>query len=946
MELSFSTGSLPCAGSNYRGALLKTNYRITCAVLTALGAHSAAHAAEAASDVTVPESSDVVQSITVTAQRRSESIQDVPITIQAMTGDDLRQLNVVSLQDVVKYLPNVSYGADGPGQGDIFMRGLSAGGNGGNQSTATFAPFPNVAVYLDDQSLQFPGRNLDVYMVDMNRIEVLEGPQGTLFGGGAEAGAIRYITNKPDLTTTGGNVEASYGITSHGDPNHYANATLNLPVVDGVFALRGVIYTDHRGGYIDNLPSTFTRSNSDSAGGLGYLNIPAVNGVCPAYPVSNGLPSSTGLCVPGTNVVANNYGLVGEAQNPVDYGGIRVSGLWKVNEDWNVLLVQSYQDMEADGSFAQYPVGSDYGVNPAAPQVLGPWQGTFFSPAYDKDSFENTALTITGKIGDLKAIYTGAYMVRHVEQTADYTNYARSTSGYYYSCAGGNGTGFGTPGSPRTAGTPPVCYSPVSSWHDKVRNGHLSNELRLSTPDDWRLRGLFGVYQENFNITDDMNFLYKTIPSCTPANLAIALAGGPVCVANVGPVPSSYDVDSSLRNDNTAFGEDVRRGYSQYAAFTSIDFDLIPKVLTLTGGTRYYHYNEYEFGTKYTTNEGCQNVPNGECTGGVYGGGTVIGGDLASSGGGDKSYSGFRSRANLTWHITDDAMAYYTFSQGFRPGGFNRNVAGVAKLAGLTGSAAAQYLTPAGYAPDSLTNNEVGWKTEWFDHRVQFNGSVYRMNWNDVQFTFFDPAEGFGNTNFVVNGPDYRINGVELQLVAKPVTGLTLQAAGAWNSATQTNNPCLLGNNPLNPTFGQCITHDTKSAAIANPIGLEGTRPAFSPPQEFSLRALYEWLMANDLRGFITAGASHVGHMSNEPLDYPPPVPGKPPFTTRELFDQPGYTTYDASLGVSKNAWTITLYGQNLSNSDASIYTSTAQYIVQEIPLRPRVVGLKVDYSF
>ena len=921
---------------------MKTNHKITCAVLAALSAH-ACYAADAA-DSSDASSSDSLQLVTVTAQRRAQSIEDVPITIQAMTGQQLQDLNITTMQDVIKYLPNVSFGADGPGQGDIFMRGLSAGGNGGNQSTATFAPFPNVAVYLDDQSLQFPGRNLDVYMADMERIEVLEGPQGTLFGGGAEAGAVRYITNKPNLTTTSGNVEASYGVTAHGDPNTYANATLNLPLIDGVFAMRGVIYSDHRGGYIDNLPSTFTRSNNDSKGGLEYLDIPAVNGVC----ATNGQTSSTGFCVPSNSQSANNYNLAGRAQNPVDYSGVRVSALWQATDDWSALLVQSYQNMEADGSFAQYQYGSDYGVNPSAPQQLGPWEGTFFSPAYDKDRFENTALTINGKIGDLKLVYAGAYLIRHVDQAADYTNYTRSTSGYYYTCAGGNGTGFGTPGTQHTnaTGTTPVCYSPVTSWHDQVRNEHLSNELRLSTPDDWRIRDLFGIYQENFQIADDMNFLYKTIPACDTANLTAALAGGPVCVANVGPVPSSFDTDPTLRNDNTAFGEDVRRGYSQYALFTSLDVDLIPKVLTLTGGTRYYHYNEYEFGTKYTTNEGCQNVPNGECNGGVYGGGTVIGGNLATSGGGTKTYSGFKSRGNLTWHVTDDAMVYYTYSQGFRPGGFNRNVAGVAKEAGQTGAAAAQFLTPSGYAPDSLTNHEIGWKTQWLDRHVEFNGSVYRMSWDNVQFTFFDPAEGFGNTNFVVNGPNYKVTGVELQLVARPLTGLTVQASGSWNSASQANNPCLLDNNPANPNYGHCITSDTKSADIANPLGLEGTRPAFSPPQEFSLRARYDWALPSDYRAFLSAGASHVGHMSNEPLNYPQAVAGEPPFTTRELFDQPGYTTYDAALGVAKDNWIVTVYGENLSNSDASTYTSTAQYIVQEVPLRPRVLGLKFDYKF
>ena len=114
--------------------------------------------------------------------------------------------------------------------GNIYMRGLSAGNNG-NQSTATFASFPNVAVYLDDQSMQFPARNLDVYMVDMERIEVLEGPQGTLFGGGAEAGVIRYITNKPKLDVTEGNAEASYGITARRRPQQQRQRD-HQPAVD------------------------------------------------------------------------------------------------------------------------------------------------------------------------------------------------------------------------------------------------------------------------------------------------------------------------------------------------------------------------------------------------------------------------------------------------------------------------------------------------------------------------------------------------------------------------------------------------------------------------------------------------------------------------------------------------------------------------------------------
>ena len=172
----------------------------------------------------------------ITASRASENLQDVPITVQSITGDQLNQLNVTTTNDLLKYTTNVTFSGNGPGTGNIFIRGLGDIGSG-NQSQATTAPFPNVALYLDDQSMQFPTRNNDVYLVDMERVEVLEGPQGTLFGGGAEAGAIRYITNKPKLEATSGEVNAGYGITAGGDPGTNLNAVLNVPLIDNVFGL-------------------------------------------------------------------------------------------------------------------------------------------------------------------------------------------------------------------------------------------------------------------------------------------------------------------------------------------------------------------------------------------------------------------------------------------------------------------------------------------------------------------------------------------------------------------------------------------------------------------------------------------------------------------------------------------------------------------------------------
>src|SRR6202140_2178159 len=167
------------------------NSKLSISIAAVLGALSGARSLAA----TAEGGSDALEEIVVTAQRRSQSMQDVPISMQAFTAQTLQQLNISTLDDYIKYLPNVTTANNGPGQNEVFMRGLSAGSQP-SQGSASTGLFPNVAIYLDNQSGQPPNRNLDIYAADLERIEVLEGPQGTLFGAGAEAGVIRYITNE------------------------------------------------------------------------------------------------------------------------------------------------------------------------------------------------------------------------------------------------------------------------------------------------------------------------------------------------------------------------------------------------------------------------------------------------------------------------------------------------------------------------------------------------------------------------------------------------------------------------------------------------------------------------------------------------------------------------------------------------------------------------------
>ncbi len=897
---------------------IKSTFMLSAAVAAMLAggnafAADAAAVADAASDaVSNAPGSDII----VTAQRRDQSIQSVPMTLQALSGETLSQFNVVTFDDLLKYTPNVTYGSNGPGAGAIFMRGLSAGFVG-NQSSATIAPFPNVALYLDDQSMQFPARNADVYMVDMARVEVLEGPQGTLFGGGAEAGAVRYITNKPNTSKWDGKIEGSYGGTSHGAANSSFNAMLNIPIIQDKLAIRAVVYNERQGGYIDNMPSTFTRSNLD--GGNSYFNVPTVGGLCP-----NGLPPVNGCALPvsqqSNGGQYSNYAIAGKDINPVTYQGVRLSAKWDINQDWNLLISESMQDMDAQGSSAQEPYGLDF-------QQLGKLQTTIFTPSYNKDRYWNTAWTLNGKIGDIKAVYTGSYMTRHIEDQQDYTNYSRTAAGMYYQCTGGT-TGWGH--------NTPQCYSPQGYWHDSVRNTHQSHELRLSTPEDKRVRVIGGAFWEQFKIYDVMQFDYKTIPTCTNA----LISQGITCSGVVQTVPGTTANQPGLEPSNTAFGEDTQRGYTQTAFFGSVDFDVTSK-LTLTAGTRYFHYSEYEVGSQFQTYAGnCVNVV--VCA--VAGSGNVN----INANNDHVSYHGFKSRGVVTWKPEDHTIVYGLFSQGFRPGGFNRATKLI--LPDPAAPHGAQFLRPNGYEPDSLTNWEVGLKTDLLDRKLQLNLSAYYMIWDNTQLGFYNPAAGFGNTSFVTNGPTYHVKGVEAQFVARPTSQLTLQGAVTYNDNKQANSPCFISNVVASSTYGQCITSQYKGGSVVpvlNPFGTVGGTTPFTPKLQADIRLRYDWEMQG-LKWFSTFAANYTGAEYSQPNTYPAGPTGTDVVfgTTQYRYRMPGYALMDASLGFTKDRWTASVFVKNLGDSNASTFTSSPQFIQAQVPVRPRTFGVKVGASF
>lgn len=846
---------------------------------------------------------DELQEVIVTADRREENRQNVPITIQVLTGETLTKLNATTFDDFVKYLPAVTAHGVGPSQNSIYIRGLGTG-EYANQAAGSNGSFPNVAIYLDEQSAQLPDRNLDIYAADLERIEVLEGPQGTFFGAGAEAGVVRYITNKPKLNVTEASVSAEYASTAHGDPSSALQAVINVPIIADRLAARGVIYDEKRGGYINNIPAAFVRANSDRS-------ISYAGGIAPA-----------------NSVVINNFNLVANHINPVTYSGLRAQGLYQFNDDWSALITQSYQNMEADGVFAEMAADSFGKPQPNLTAQL-------YNPSYDRDRFENTALTIEGRVAALKLVYAGAYLVRNIEQVQDYTAYAHS--GFYvdyYQCV---------KAGPTSAAA--KCFTPSSTWRDVQRNTHLTQELRLSTPADWRIRAVGGLFYENYRIQDQGDWFYLTaLPYFRPVGPPTGyfmLNGQVVCGCQQGGVFVPHPVTSNnpnIRPLGDAFFDDITRGYRQKAAYVSVDIDLLPHELTLTAGTRHYSSNTSEVGS-LVGGFGCQLVssPPNPCV--DHSNFTNLNHE-----GLDRAYSGFRSRANLSWKASEDALLYYTWSQGFRAGGFNRSFvtpfdSPLAKGSGTEWWQAQAYIhggwsASLAYGPDTLINNELGWKTMWLGHSVQWDGAVYQEEWNHAQIGALDSRV---LTDATINGGNYRVRGLETSAQTR-AGALTLEAGVAWNRSELVKEAAFFwaDGKPINFSLLQT----SAGQKLANPAGTIGSSLAGAPTFQGNFRARYEFAF-DAYRAFAQIGVTHQSDsLSNTDR------------LTRDLqrkstaYNLPAFTTYDAALGAGKDEWLVQAYGENLTDTRAELFANYSLGYKAVTVNRPRTIGLRFSYKF
>ena len=670
-----------------------------------------------------------IEEVIVTATKRPQSLQDVPVAVSAIQEETLDQLGVSNFEDYLLQLPNVTAGGSGPGQNTIYIRGVASTTPG--LTTAGVAGLaPNVALYLDEQPLAQPGRNLDVYAADLARVEVLSGPQGTLFGASSQAGTVRLITNKPDPSATSAKMTVGTAWTKSGEMSNNVEAVVNLPVSDSL-TLRGVVFVDNQGGYIDNVPGTLNLTQSGRFRAAGTVR---ANGV----PVSSGRAGfqSTADLSGVTFLDADNGAQAEDNFNDAVYSGARLTALWEFSPDWSLTVAHMRQNVEADGVFFADPTVGDLAIQRYENDRL-------------EDSFNNTNWTLEGRIGELETIYTGAFTDREADQMVDYADYM-FVGQYlpYYVCDGSVTYPSGDP-----SGT---CQAPNMFVNSLTETDVNTHELRFSTDSDSAIRATFGGFYSDLELREVNSFTYLG------SRNAVAFNGA----TGFGPNFSAQGANVKYPGqwpDGVIFRNDVLRTDEQQGLFGEVTVDLNDS-FSLLLGARWFDISVDlqgsaagsfgNFGATQDNNAGNNldqlfSAPNP---------------DTAST-------DGTITKFGLNWTPNSDQLFYFTFSEGFRPGLLNRP--------GGATNPAGTFSVPFAVDTDDLTNLEIGWKTDLLDNTLRFNAAVYWSEIERLQTTIFDPS--ITNLFFSDNAADADVTGFEGDLIWAPATIQGLTVTGAFS---------------------------------------------------------------------------------------------------------------------------------------------------------------------
>ena len=802
-----------------------------------------------------------IEEIKVTASKRGEmNIQDFAGSIQAFGAEQIRNQNLFTMEDYSKFTPSMVYFGSQPGFGRIFFRGIA-------DAPDAFIASSSAAVYIDEQPIT-QSKQADPRLIDVERVEALSGPQGTLYGSSSQSGTLRIVTNKPDPTSFYSNVDATIKSMEEGDASYDISGVLNIPLVEDKFAVRLVGFSAREGGFIDN-----------------------VLGQTPSSENANG--NGNGLGRESINGTQFNTGAVEEDWNENTMTGGRVAGKWFINDDWSATLAANFQNVESDAENTYDP-------------TVGDLQLIAFYPDRRTDDWQQYALTFEGDLGFAEFTSATAYFTRESFYSQDTTAYAAYFGSFcYYSTAAYNVYCF------QPAGVNYTYNDPIGFLTNDQENTSFTQEFRLSGAMD-RFNWVAGVFYEERS--EDWDFYSYQVNDG-----GYAASEGFANWLNYWNVPAPT-------TDAWWFSAD-RTEWTSSAVFGEGTFDVTDN-FSVTAGVRWF---EVEMDKIYwVDNPAGRRTPalpdlNGD---GVDRHGCIltdapclidtdnpadIGITTPNSDADDTAV-----KLSLQYRFNDDHNIYALFSEGFRPGGANRN-RGAPKL-------------PEAYSADFLTNYEFGARTTWADGRLQANLTMFFQEWEDYQLEVVDPSNvpcsddptppcGQPWQKGIFNAGNAQSDGIELHVEAAPTDRLAIRANATWlDSEVKSENPLL-------------------------PDIRAGARLPFAPEFKGSVYAQYNWPTSifGSSESFVQLQFSHVGSSVNQVQET---VGGNAPQMTMQA-----YQTTAIKFGMAGDDWEANLFINNAGDERGQLYHDITDFEPfwgrqRTSVIRPREIGLRFFKSW
>ncbi len=832
------------------------------------------------------------EEIMVTATRTSTSIQKVPISMQALDSSTLAERQVKGLTDFAVLLPSVSFAGLGPGRTEIYFRGIVPAGGA----------YPATGYYLDDISINVNGLP-DVHIYDIERIEALSGPQGTLFGAGSLAGTIRVITNKPKLGTFEAGVDLEANKFGKGDAGGQAQAFVNVPLGE-TLAVRAMGYYRREGGYIDNVPNN------------GRFN--------------TGEPATLllGDDNPATSFTLNNQEFVRDNYNSIDEYGGRLSLLWEPAEGWKISPQITAQRQISRGYFGFDPRVGDLQVHD-------------YDVTRQDDRWYQAQMTVNGHIGDFEVVSATGYFRRNIKLLNDYTYYTVAYDGF--------GTGYesylqffdraGCTGSGATLRCTTL-LNPQQYYSGNRNERIFTQELRLKTPSSWPVDITVGGFYQRQKI--ESNDDYATRGLADIVGFTESGGGDRDDFATSFGVPTEFGGSMILgspavKREAYYLGEQDRIT-RDYAVFAEGHYNITP-TLKVTGGIRYF-WTELDvvgFGGVAASARNIRStfVPTG-------GAGCPIPFPEERLQCLNTNFSrpdqkliyreqGQTHKVAVDWQFAPSKMAYFNYSTGFRPGGQGRPL----RIGG-------EVFAVAPFRSEDLTNFEVGFKTTW-NNIFRFNAAIYLERWNDLQYSVVVAgSQGAGITG---NAGNAEVKGIEFDADLR-LGKFTVSTSGAFNDGKLKGNFCNFAADPATLTIGQ-LPSCTLGAVIDDGLdtpevaAADGTRLPRQPRFKGTTSIRYDTQFGKYEAYILGAALYQTGATQDLNVQL-----------NDLLGNTPGFVSFDMSAGVKRDRWTFDVFIQNMFDKRGELTRNTFCSIAvcsgssRTFTIRPQFFGIRTGYRF